>query len=116
MEYAFIIGSLFFVTLGQLLQKLGANKAGAMPGDTHFILKVFGLWETYWAMASLAIGIVLWLAVLYYMEVSKAFPFLSAGFVLIMLVSHYYLHETITPSRWWGVILIVLGIALVAQA
>lgn len=115
MEYALIVGSLLFVTTGQLLQKLGANKASALPDRSHFIIRIFSVRETCWAIASLVIGIILWLAVLYFMEVSKAFPFLSAGFILVMLVSHFYLKEIITPVRWLGVLLIVLGIALIAQ-
>ena len=60
-------------------------------------------------------GTVLWLAVLYQMEVSKAFPFVSLGFVLVMLAARFYLHETVPWFRWLGVALISAGITMVAQ-
>jgi len=48
------------------------------------------------------------------MEVSKAFPFLSLGTVLVLLASRYYLRETISATRWTGVVIIVIGIVLLS--
>jgi len=113
-EYPLILVSLLFLAAGQLLQKLAAVRAAEQPRDTHFLARVLRRPETMWAIASLATGTVFWLAVLYRMEVSKAFPFLSLGLVLVMLISRYYLRENISPTRWLGVALIALGIVLVS--
>ena len=56
----------------------------------------------------------IWLMVLYHMEVSKATPFLSLGFFLVTLVSRYKLNETVPPARWGGVLLVTLGLWLVS--
>lgn len=114
MEYILIMVSLGFTSAGQLLQKLAANKAAAGPVKIHFLQRLFLQYETWWAILCLGIGTLLWLSVLYYMEVSKAFPFLSLGFVIIMLISRFFLHEVITIQRWLGVGFITLGIALVS--
>ena len=114
MEYILILFSLIFTTAGQWLQKLAANKAVAQPGDSHLLYCILVQRETWWAITSLAIGIVLWLSVLYFMEVSRAFPFLSLGFVLVMLISHFHFKEVITPTRWLGVGFIVAGIVMVS--
>ena len=114
MEYILILFSLIFTTTGQWLQKIAANKAVVYPGETHLIYRILIQRETWWAITSLAIGIVLWLSVLYFMEVSRAFPFLSLGFVLVMLVSHFHFKEVITRARWIGVGFIVAGIVMVS--
>ena len=116
MEYVLIFISLAFTTGGQLLQKLAANKAMTLSPDSHFIRRLFLQAETWWAIVCLGIGTLLWLCVLYYMEVSKAFPFLSLGFVFIMLISRFFLKEVVSGQRWLGVGFIVLGIVLVSMS
>ncbi len=114
MEYVLIFASLAFTSAGQLLQKLAADKAETLSIRQHFLQRLFSQYETWWAIICLGIGTLLWLAVLYTMEVSKAFPFLSLGFVVIMLISRLFLHETVSGQRWLGVGFITLGIALVS--
>jgi multidrug transporter EmrE-like cation transporter len=116
MDHLLILLSVFFTTGGQLLQKIGATKAAAMPSKIHFLIRVLSQPETWWAITCLAIGTVLWLAVLYRMEVSKAFPFLSIGFVLVILISRYHLNETISIVRWLGLGLIGSGMVLISQS
>lgn len=116
MEYFLILFSLLFITAGQWLQKIAANKAFELGNDVPFLFRIFALRETWWAILSLATGMVLWLCVLYFMEVSRAFPFLSLGFVLVMLVSHFHFNEIISPTRWLGVGCIVAGIVMVSVA
>ena len=114
MEYFLIFTSLAFTSCGQLLQKLAANKAELLSKRIPFVRRLFLQYETWWAIICLGIGTIFWLLVLYYMEVSKAFPFLSLGFVVIMLISRFILDEVITTQRWLGVGFITLGIALVS--
>lgn len=116
MEYVLILISLLFITGGQLLQKLAANKAMTKPIEMVFLHRILSQRETWWAIVCLAIGTALWLLVLYKMEVSKAVPFLSLGFVLVLLISHFYLHEIVRPARWIGVAFICAGIITLSLA
>lgn len=116
MDHILILLSVFFTTGGQLLQKIGATKAAAMPSNVHFLKRIFSQSETWCAITCLAVGTVLWLTVLYSMEVSKAFPFLSIGFVLVILISRYHLNETISKTRWLGLGFICSGIVLISQS
>jgi undecaprenyl phosphate-alpha-L-ara4N flippase subunit ArnE len=114
MEYFLIFISLFFTLSGQLLQKLTADKAVVLSGSSSFLSRLFRQQETWWAMLCLGLGALMWLFVLYYMDVSKAFPFLSLNFVAVMLISRLYLKEVISKQRWLGVAFISLGIVLVS--
>jgi len=115
-DYLLIALALSFISISQILQKLAADDAGARPSDVHFIRRLASSRETWWSIVSLGIGTLFWLAVLYRMEVSKAFPFLSLNTVLVLLASRYYLRETIGATRWIGVVIIVAGIVLLSQS
>ena len=53
---------------------------------------------------------------LYRMDVSKAFPILSAGTILVLIASRVLLGERVSPARWGGTILVAIGVALVAAS
>lgn len=57
-----------------------------------------------------------WLAFISRVALSFAFPLSSISNVAILLASRYLLHEHISPRRWSGVILILGGIALIANS
>lgn len=60
------------------------------------------------------IGALSWIAVLRRMDLSYAYPFLALNFILIALVSRFFLGETIPPMRWVGIGGIVAGILVIA--
>lgn len=113
--YLLIALALSLTTSGQILQKIAAQHAMDNDANLHFILRLLRVQQTYWAVACLVAGTITWLIVLYHMDVSKATPFLSLGFVLVTIVSRLHLHESITFSRWIGVILVTVGLWLVAM-
>ena len=57
-----------------------------------------------------------WLYVLKHVEVSYAYPFISMGFVVVLLLSYYLFNESINAYRIVGVSLIILGIILVGKS
>ncbi len=116
MDYLFIFLALLFISFSQILQKLAAVNAGRQQSEANFLRRLTTQKETWWAVISLVVGTLFWLLVLSRMEVSKAFPFLSLGFVLVLLASRYYFHETISTARWIGVMVIIIGIVLLSQA
>jgi uncharacterized membrane protein len=69
-----------------------------------------------------ALGIamqILWLltrmSLLSVADLSFILPVTSAGYVISTLLGRLVLHESVSPSRWAGVVLISLGAALVAS-
>jgi undecaprenyl phosphate-alpha-L-ara4N flippase subunit ArnE len=113
--YLLIALALSLTTTGQVLQKVAAGHALARDDSRHFIIRILYVPQTYFAVLSLVAGTLTWLAVLYQMDVSKATPFLSLGFILVTLISRIRLHEKITLRRWIGVLLVTLGLWLVAM-
>lgn len=112
--YLLIALALSFTTTGQVLQKLATNRVDSTADRPGFIMQILSFRETYLAITCLVLGMLIWLLVLYHMEVSKATPFLSLGFFLVTLVSRYKLKETVSLQRWVGVLLVTLGLWLVS--
>ena len=58
---------------------------------------------------------ILWLFVLRTLPLNQAFPALGLTFVLVPLMSHYFLDEKVVFSQWLGIVIIVTGVILVVQ-
>lgn len=49
-------------------------------------------------------------------ELSKAYPFMSLSFVLVLVVSFFLLKEAVSIQKIVGCILIILGIIVISRA
>jgi len=70
-----------------------------------------------WIAGGVALFVVqalIYTGALRFVEVSTAFPIGSIGFVVVALLSQRFLAEPVTGTRWTGVGLITLGVALLA--
>ena len=114
MVYLIILFSIIFLTIGQLFQKLAVNKVENHSDREKFFKILVVQIETWIAVICLALGTLTWLLVLFQIDVSKAYPFLSLNFVIISLISQHHLKEQISLQRWAGVGLITLGTVLVS--
>ena len=48
-------------------------------------------------------------------DLSFVLPVTAIGYVIAVLIGKVFLHETVTPQRWLGTLLIFLGAALVGS-
>lgn len=110
MAYGLAGISLFFTTLGQLLQKLGVERHKASDNPSKLALLLSR--EILLGIVCLGLGAASWLLVLAQMEVSQAFPLLSLNFILVLLVSRFYFQENVPWIRWLGVLCIMSGVVL----
>lgn len=62
-----------------------------------------------------AMGTVSWLIVLGRIDLAVAYPLGSLNHVFIAVISATVLHELVPPTRWAGVLLIVVGIWVIAR-
>ncbi|AMQ19450.1 SMR family transporter [Thermococcus peptonophilus] len=60
-----------------------------------------------------ALAFFLWLLALSKLDLSLIYPLLSLGYIVTTFLSAVVLGERVNPSRWIGVVLIVIGVALV---
>lgn len=116
--FLLILASVSLSALAQLSLKIGANAAsgsqaagigGEMGGLIQSPMVIVGL-------GLYGLGAILWLFVIGRVPLSLAYPFVGMGFILTMLAGTFYLHESLTPARIGGTMLIALGCVLVARS
>jgi uncharacterized membrane protein len=83
-----------------------------LNGPLDYLAVLFQPW--------VALGVVLlivWMmsrmALLSWADLSYVLPVTSIGYVLVAVVGRWLLHESITNTRWAGIGLIMVGVALV---
>lgn len=62
-----------------------------------------------------AVSVLLWLVVLSIYDVSVAYPMLSIGYIIAVVLSFFLLGEAIPLSRLAGIALICAGVVLIAR-
>ena len=115
MEYLFITLAVLCTSLGQITQKIVAQRYLGRNTSLATLLPVLLKKETLLAISLLLLGMIFWLLTLRTMEVSKAFPFLSSGFIVVLIFSRFWLKEHIPWFRWLGVTLICVGLSIISQ-
>ncbi len=68
------------------------------------------------AMALYGISSFLWVIAVSKTDISKAYPFMASGFVIVPIIGYFLLNETLTPMFFLGTGLIVGGILVVSYS
>jgi multidrug transporter EmrE-like cation transporter len=117
--YLFVATTVLFTVYGQLVIKWQTRKAGEFPSGgaarvsylTHFLLNP-------WVISSLLAAVVAafaWIAALSKLELSRAYPFVSASFVLVLILSAVLFDEPLTAPKLVGAVVIVAGLIIASQ-
>jgi drug/metabolite transporter (DMT)-like permease len=115
MNDALLLLAVALLSTSQVLQKVGAvRRLGGRRRPVEWFRALVSP-EFLAAGVTIVAGTTLWLIVLYRMDLSRAFPFLSLGAIVVVGASRVFLREPVSRVRWVGVALIAAGVALVAQ-
>lgn len=112
--YGVLLLAVALLTLGQVLQKLAVDRSANAQSAWQLATALLRRPEMWGALICLGGGLGAWLIVLGSLDVSKAFPFLSLGQILVLLVARFYFHEHLSRARWTGALLIIIGVGLIA--
>jgi drug/metabolite transporter (DMT)-like permease len=102
---------------GDLMLKRGMTKIGSvqlsLPGLQHaFLLTVTS--PTIWIAILFLIGFtVSYMMLMSWADYSYVMPAGAFGYALLTLLAVLVLHESVSPGRWLGVVLICAGVLLV---
>jgi multidrug transporter EmrE-like cation transporter len=117
--YLYVAGTIALGVCGQLIVKWQTDKAGSFPdsaGDRvrYFVDFLLNPWVIF-ALALVFIGLLCWIAALSKVELSRAYPFVAATFVLVLFFGAVFFDEPITASKVIGAALIVAGLIVGSQ-
>ena len=104
------------VVLYELLLKAGA-RATADLSQSWWWTGITGLASllTWLAMGVIILDLMIWLYVLKYIPLSIAFPLSRLVDVLVPISCWLILKEGISTTRWSGIALVIIGLAIVAK-
>ena len=104
---------------GDLLLKRGMAQIGAVELTLHGIAQAFRLTvtsATIWLAIFFLIGfMVSYMTVLSWADYSYVMPAGAFGYAVLTFLAVIFLHESVSPRRWVGVVLICVGVLLVGQ-
>ena len=104
------------VAAAQLFLKCGAMQAPLLAASVKWT-GISGLASplVWIGIVLIALSFVSWLYVLRFLPLSVAFPISQFVHVLVPLFSWLILDELISPRRWAGIALVVIGVFVVAK-
>lgn len=122
MKYAIALAAaLTLNATANLMMKFGVNRfrESGITTDQGLVAVGWALitnWVLVVGLCCFATNVAFYTFALSGIKISVAYPIMvSGGFGIIALVAWKYLGETLTPSQWVGVALILVGVYLVAR-
>jgi drug/metabolite transporter (DMT)-like permease len=114
-KYLVLLAVVAFGSMGDTLLARGMKDAGAI--DIHHIARVFFALANPWIIFGIfcLLGFMsCYMTALSFADLTYVLPATALGYVVMALLSRFWLHEHISPERWAGIALITIGVGLVA--
>ena len=103
------------VTAYELFLKLGARATAHLAeGSWTGLSGLLSPW-TWLGIVCMILSLLSWLYVLRELPLSLAFPLSNVVHVLVPLSCWIFLGETISSRRWFGIVLVLVGLVVVAK-
>ena len=104
---------------GDLLLKRGMTSIGAVGFTASGLAHAFRLTVAnpiIWTGILFLLGFMIcYMTVLSWADYSYVMPAGAFGYAILTFLAVIFLHESVSPRRWFGVILICIGVLLVGQ-
>ncbi len=106
----------FIVTVSELFLKIGARNTAHFAHNLSWtgFTGLASIW-TWLGIVFVILSLFSWLYVLRHVPLSIAFPLSNAVHVLVPLSCWIFLGELISPRRWCGIALVLIGLLIVAK-
>jgi drug/metabolite transporter (DMT)-like permease len=116
MLMAITAGTIGDILLAKGMKELGDISAMNLRGILNVAIQALTTPKLIIGTSMLAVFFFLWLAVLSWEDLSVALPMQALNYVLVAFLSQYFLHETVTPMRWAGTVLVCIGVMLITKS
>ena len=112
----FIFISVLLNVGGQITLKYGVKTLGVLHLSLPELFRVFTNLNVLLGLVLYGLSFVFWIVALSKTDLSFAYPFLSLGYILILVWSYFIFQENISIVRVAGILLIVVGLICVARS
>ena len=114
-KYLVILSIVIFGSCGDAFLAYGMKQSN--PIDVHHLTQaLFVLKNPFIILGIFSLMIFMWsyMTALSFADLSYVLPATAISYVLMVLLSIFWLGEHVSPQRWSGVVLIVIGVGIVA--
>lgn len=112
--YGFVVVTIVFTVLGQLLIKSQAMHAGSLPAGwadrLGFFLNLLFSFRVMAGLLSAVIAAFAWMLAMTKLPINVAYPMMSLTYPLVFILGWFLFGEAISQWRVMGICLILLGI------
>lgn len=118
LNFLLILANISLAVSGQLAIKAGMQKVGYI-NSSNFLPMMMQAFTNIHVLAGLMAYIIAagtWILVLSRVDLSYAYPMLSLGYILVLILSIFVLHEEITLPRIVGTLLIMAGVMFIFRS
>jgi len=111
-----LAGIMIFGALGDVALSRGMKDVGhiSLRHLSELIAAIFTPWVGAGIVLLLAF-FVSYLAALSFADLTYVLPATAIGYIIMALLARFFLHESISPQRWAGIVLITLGVGFVTS-
>jgi drug/metabolite transporter (DMT)-like permease len=95
------------------MKRIGPVTIRTFSDLLHILYQVFTSGVIWLGMGSLLMFFLSYMLVLSWADYSYVQPASSFAYGVVALWGHFLLHETVTPTRWLGVLIICVGVFVV---
>lgn len=114
LDLALLILVPIMISFGQLLFKMAGK---GLTGNLSKDLLGIALQPSFiGAMALYGVASFLWVIALSKTDISRAYPFMASGFIIVPLLGYMLLNEQLSATFFIGTALIITGIAVISYA
>jgi uncharacterized membrane protein len=108
-----IFGPLGNVLLGKGMKRIGAVDFATTAQGLHLLSQILQSGTVWLGIGSLIIFFSVYMLVLSWADYSYVQPSSAAAYLMVLLLAHFMLHESVSLTRWIGVLIICLGVLVV---
>ena len=116
----FVLGTVLFTVVGQLLVKRGMSQMGGLPSVAselpRFFFNVFTNPSNFIGLCCAFLAALSWMAALTKCDLSFAYPFNGLAVVLTLVLSAAMFGERVQLGQWLGAALVCAGIWIAASS
>jgi drug/metabolite transporter (DMT)-like permease len=115
-RYMVLVAVMLSASFGDTFLSVGMKQVG--PVSLHHLSSLIVALKIPWIYSGIILLIgffASYLTALSWADLTFVLPATSFGYVIIALLSKFWLHEHISPARWAGIALITLGVGFVTQ-
>lgn len=115
-RYLVLLAIVFSASVGDVLLSVGMKQIGAISAMRW--LSLFLALRNPFVILGIIFLLVFfgaYLTALSWADLTYVLPATSLGYVIVALLSKFLLHESVSASRWLGILLITAGVGFVAN-